>query len=159
MSFTLEFWYYAKAGRLQSGGPVLAKSEAEIERVLADILQQGVQPHPTQVSSPELPTFGILDFPDRMLKMDLDPESTLGALHYSGPDNDSEDREFWSWASVSNEEIVGFPPLLFIDKQNGTLFPPRSVISLATITKALYEFRQTGERPTCIEWQSTGGIA
>lgn len=157
MSFTLEFRYYPDNQR--AGDPVLVKSAPDLERVLADILQQRVQPHPTQVVGTELPKWGRLSIPDRMFKMDLDPESSLGALHYFGPDRDSDDREFWSWASVSNEEIVGFPPLLFIDKQNGTLFPPRSVISLATITKALDEFRQTGERPTCIEWQSTGGIA
>ena len=157
MSYTLGFWYYPDNQR--AGDPVLVKSASELEQVLADILQQRVQPHPTQVVGMELPKWGTTNFPDRMFKMDLDPESTLGALHYSGPDNDSEDREFWSWASVSNEEIVGFPPVLYIDKDNRTLFPPRSVISLATITKALDEFRQTGERPTCIEWQSTGGIA
>lgn len=156
MNLTLEFYYYRGTNRADK--PVLARSETEIDQVLADIIQQGVQPHPTQICAPELPTFGILDLPDRMFKMDLDPDSSLGALHYSGPDRDSDDREFWSWASVSNEEIVSFPPVLYIDKANKTLFPPRSVISLATITKALNEFRQTGERPTCIEWQSTGGI-
>lgn len=127
--------------------------------MLADLLQQGVQPHPTQIAAQELPTFGILDLPDRMFKLDLDPESTIGALHYFGPDEYDEPGRSWSWASVSNEELPDFPPVLYIDKDNRTLFPPRSAISLPTITKALDECRQTGTRPTCIEWQSTGGIA
>lgn len=156
MNLTLEFYYWRGTNRADK--PVLARSESEIDQVLADIIQQRVQPHPTQISAQELPTFGPLEIPDRMFKMDLDPESSLGALHYSGPDEDSDDREFWSWASVSNEEIVGFPPVLYIDKANKTLFPPRSVISLDTIKKVLNEFHQTGKRPTCIEWQSTGGI-
>ncbi|GHH55943.1 Imm1 family immunity protein [Lentzea cavernae] len=156
MSITLEFWYYSDAAR--SGGPVVATSESEIDGVLADLLQQRVQPHPTQIVAPELPTFGRLKLPDRMFKMDLDPESTIGALHFYGPDPDSETGESWSWASVSNEEITSWPPVLYIDKQNPTLFPPKSAITLETIKKALYEFHQTGTRPTCIQWQDTGGI-
>lgn len=159
MSFTLEFWYYAKAGPLQSGGPVSAKSTSEIEEVLSNLLKEGAQPHPTQVVAPELPRFGILDMPDRMFKMDLDHESTIGALHYFGPDEYDEPGRFWSWASVSNEDLPSSPPVLYIDKDNRTPFPPRSALTLKTITKALDEFRQTGTRPTCIEWQSTGGIA
>ncbi|MFD4642981.1 Imm1 family immunity protein [Lentzea sp. NPDC058436] len=157
MSLTLEFWYYAGMNRADE--PVLARSESDLDRVLADLLQQGVQPHPTQIAAQELPTFGILDLPDRMFKMDLDPESTIGALHYYGPDPNSETGESWSWASVSNEEITLWPPVLYIDKQNPTLFPPRSALTLETIKKALHEFHQTGTRPTCIQWQDTGGIA
>ncbi|WP_394617499.1 Imm1 family immunity protein [Lentzea sp. JNUCC 0626] len=156
MSLTLEFWYYAGSNRADE--PVVVKPEAALERVLADVLEQGPQPHPTQVASPDLPTFGILNFPDRMFKLDLDPESAIGALHYVGPDEYDEPGRFWSWASVSNEEFTD-TPVLYIDKQNRTLFPPKSAISLNTITMALEEFRQTGTRPTCIEWQSTGGIA
>jgi hypothetical protein len=157
VSFTLGFLYYA--GNNRAGDPVLVKSESELERVLADILRQRVQPHPTQVVAMELPKWGTTNVPDRMFKMDLDPETSIGALHYVGPDKDSEDREFWSWASVSNEEFPDTPPVLYIDKQNRTLFPPASAISLDTIKKVLDEFRQTGNRPTCIKWQSTGGIA
>lgn len=155
MSLTLEFWYYTETNLADE--PVLVRSESELERVLADLALQGAQPHPTQVIAQELPTFGPADLPDRMFKLDIAPGCGLGALHFVGPDPDSDTGEVGSWASRAEDKVAN-PPVLYIDKDNETLFPPDAAITFSLIEKALDEFRQTGLRPTCVRWQPTGGI-
>jgi hypothetical protein len=46
-------------------------------------------------------------------------------------------------------------PTLYIDKDTRTPFPADAAIPIDQILAALEEFRQTGDRPTCVSWQES----
>ncbi|MET9225011.1 Imm1 family immunity protein [Lentzea sp. NPDC003310] len=147
MSYTLDFWYYHGDNRADEPEPV--RTEAELDRVLTYLVDHA-QPHPTQIAAQELPKFGLLEIPDRMFKLDVD--NGFGALHYVGPDGDTD--EFGYWVTQATEPAED-APTLYVDRDNKTEFPRDAVIPLDQVRAALLEFQRTGSRPTCVRWQVT----
>jgi hypothetical protein len=82
LKHTLDFYFYAPGNR--ANRPVAVRSESDLERTLKAVLNNR-QPHPTQVTGRELPTFGPAEIPTRLFKIDTAYTGEHAALHYAGP--------------------------------------------------------------------------
>ena len=146
MSYTLDVRYYTDTH--DADEPVAVRSESDLERVLREI-DEHEQPHPVQVSAPELPTRGLAEIPDRMFKIGVARRSQVGALLYLGPTVDG-DEGIWMTRA---EEPVGAAPTLYRDLDSRREFPADAALPLSSIGEALREFQATGVRPDCVKWQ------
>lgn len=174
MRLTLDAWYYREGNRAEE--PVALRSARELLDLTVFLLAHP-QPHPTVISARELPTVGPLDDPDRMFKLDV--ADTVGALAYLGPEpgvdalvtsddgtvvlmqaksgRPRDESTPWNpgmWTTLAEEPDVDVP-LLFIDRANRTPFPSDAALPLERIREALAEFAETGQRPSCVQWQQS----
>ncbi|KOV87928.1 Imm1 family immunity protein [Nocardia sp. NRRL S-836] len=166
MTYTLEVWYYD--GDRPKAEPV--RTEPDLEAFLAYLLSHE-QPHPAQIAGQGLPTVGRRNRPDRLFKLDVSPRGQVGALLYTGPipaavvDADSSQADAGperqsdiakrgAWVTRTAEPIED-APTLYIDKATQTAFPQDAALPIALVRQALLEFQETGQRPTCVDWQQT----
>jgi immunity protein Imm1 of predicted polymorphic toxin system len=70
-----------------------------------------------------------------------------GALLYAGLD--APDSSYTKGEGSAEGE-----PLLYMYMTSDNEFPPNSEVSAALVRQAAHEFADTGERPTCVEWQT-----
>jgi hypothetical protein len=70
----------------------------------------------------------------------------LGALLYASVDDG---REFSRGQGSSDGE-----PLLYMYMTSADEFPSNAEISVEVVRRAAHEFAETGQRPTCLEWQT-----
>ncbi|SDM20055.1 Immunity protein Imm1 [Lentzea albidocapillata subsp. violacea] len=146
MSYTLDVWYYTDTH--DADEPVSVRSESDLERVLRELVEHE-QPHPTQVSAPELPTRGLAEVPDRMFKIGVAQGGEVGAMLYFGPTADGVEGIWMTRA----DEPAGDVPTLYRDVDSRREFPADAALPLSLVGKALREFQSTGVRPDCVQWQ------
>lgn len=155
MSFTVNVFYRGAAGR---HSPAVARNWDELEIILADI-EAHPQTQPPVFVAEERPKFGPLGDADHRLKIDIDAVHRVGALHYVGPAPDVPqgfDVDAWiSRAASPVDRALSDALALYIDRDTRTEYPADAIVPLADVHRALREFQDTGERPTCIGWQTT----
>ncbi|MGZ3144981.1 Imm1 family immunity protein [Lentzea chajnantorensis] len=158
MSYTLDVWYYREDDRSGQGNtPVTITSSAELEDVLTHVLNHP-QPHPAQIVARERPVVGPHDEPDTLIKLAVAPLEQVGALLFLGPESwvppVDGDTSTGVYATRAEAPVPG-APTLYVDTDTKTPFPTDAALPVPHLLAALEEFRQTGERPTCVEWQET----
>lgn len=153
MSFTIDVFYRGAAGR---HSPAVARNWGELEIILADI-ETHQQTQPPVFVAEERPKVGPLGDADHRLKIDVDAVHQVGALHYVGPAAPGVDEvDAWiSRATSHAERALAGALALYIDRDTRTEYPADAIVPLADVHRALREFQDTGERPTCIDWQTT----
>jgi hypothetical protein len=68
-----------------------------------------------------------------------------GAAYYRGPD-------LYAWITHNPRPAPDASELLF-DPEAGTNYPAGAAIPVNQLRTAIEEYLQTGERPTCVQWQ------
>ncbi|WP_434450191.1 Imm1 family immunity protein [Lentzea sp. E54] len=171
MTYTLDVWYHHDTNRSK---PEPVRTESELEALLTYLLTHE-QPHPAQIAGQGLPTIGRRNRPDRLFKLDVSHHAPVGALLYMGPgpavdmtekapdfvltDPASErttvvEVKSGAWVTRAAEPIED-APALYIDKATGAEFPRDATLPISLVLQALLEFQETGQRPTCVDWQQT----
>ena len=149
MSFTLDVYYWGQGGQRN---PAVARSADELDRVLQDI-GASEQPHSPVFVAQERPKWGRHQMDDHQVKIDVDTVRSLGAICFYGPHPEvPAGFEVAAWVSKT-DAVLADAPTFYLDKATRTEFPADAVIPLSLVHQALQEFRVTGERPTCIDWQ------
>lgn len=146
MSYPLDVWYYTDTHDADES--VSVGSESDLERVLRELVEHW-QPHPAQVSAPELPTRGRAEIPDRMFKIGVAQGRQVGALLYTGPNAEGADG---IWMTRADEPVAD-APTLYRDFDSRREFPRDAALPLSLVRKAIREFQATGVRPDCVRWQ------
>lgn len=150
MSFTIDVYYYGHGG--DPAVPVPVRSAEELDRVL-DFISTTAQPNPSVLVARERPRIGPRAKPDHHVKIDVDGAARLGAICFVGPHSDAPDGyDSAAWVTRTVEAVQDAPPI-YLDKATRTEFPRDAVVPFALVREALHEFRETGERPTCVQWQ------
>ncbi|WP_394621087.1 Imm1 family immunity protein [Lentzea sp. JNUCC 0626] len=174
MKHALDFWYFTETS--DADDPVTVESSADLDRVLGEVFAHK-QFHPTVVCVKDRPTCdGPLNLPDHQLKFDLDVDRHVAAIHVMGlpgflPADDRVDthvegeeaegvmRAWVTKGSCASGTAVGRPDdheaELFVDFDTRTRFPADAAISWEKLCEALKELAETGQRPTCVEWQES----
>jgi len=158
VSYTLDVWYYRDddLGR-PANEPVAVTSNSELADLLEYLLAHK-QPHPAQIVARERPKVGPYDEPDTLIKVAVASPERLGALLFLSPQSweppEDGDASTGVYATRA-EQPVSDSPMLYIDTDTRTPFPADAALPIDRILAALEEFRQTGERPTCIGWQES----
>ncbi|WP_143261336.1 Imm1 family immunity protein [Allokutzneria sp. NRRL B-24872] len=88
----------------------------------------------------------------RYVQIDVDHEREVGALHYVGPREEEDGAEVGTWVTKGKAREEGAPPL-YVDRAAKREFPPNAGVPLDKLREALAEFRSTGRRPRCVDWQ------
>ncbi|GAA4008832.1 hypothetical protein GCM10022247_33810 [Allokutzneria multivorans] len=88
----------------------------------------------------------------RYVQVDVDYERKVGALYYVGPREEEDGAEVGSWATKGKAREEGAPPL-YVDRAAKREFPHNAGVPLDKLREALAEFRSTGRRPRCVDWQ------
>lgn len=68
-----------------------------------------------------------------------------GAAYYRGPDR-------YAWITRNPRPAPNMPELMF-DGEAGTNYPANAVIPRDQLRRAVEEYLETGNRPTCVDWQ------
>lgn len=152
MTYTLDVWHYRTEDTARN--PVAINSDAELAELL-DYLLAHTQPHPAQIVARERPTIGPRKQPDTVIKVAVAEEERLGALLFVSPKSWDEPAEGDTSTGVYVTRGAPGGPALYIDKATRTPFPADAALPVERIHAALAEFRQTGELPTCVEWQES----
>ncbi|MDX8037564.1 Imm1 family immunity protein [Lentzea sp. BCCO 10_0856] len=157
MSYTLDVWYYRDDLDRPANEPVAVTSSSELKELLEYLLAH-VQPHPPQIVARERPRVGPYDEPDTLIKIAVAIPERLGALLFLSPlsweqpvDGDTATGVYATRGELSGSGL----PTLYIDQDTKTPFPADAGLPIDRIFAALEEFRQTGERPTCVDWQES----
>lgn len=156
MSYTLDVWYYRDDAPTGSPNtPVAVTSSAELEELLTYVLNHP-QPHPVQVVARERPTVGPHGEPDTLVKVAVAPLEQVGALLFLSPRSWEPPVEGDTSTGVyATRWSVPSATTLYIDNDTRTPFPADAALPVQHVLAALEEFRQTGERPTCVDWQES----
>ncbi|WP_170176282.1 Imm1 family immunity protein [Lentzea flaviverrucosa] len=132
-------------------------SSSELQELLEYLLTHE-QPHPPQIVARERPRVGPYEEPDTLIKVAVAIPELQGALLFLSPQSweppaDGDDST--GVYATRGDQSMSDSPTLYVDTDTKTPFPPNSALPLARILAALEEFRQTGERPTCVDWQES----
>ncbi|MGI5501167.1 Imm1 family immunity protein [Lentzea sp. CA-135723] len=176
MKHALDFWYFTETS--DADDPVTVESSADLDRVLGEVLAHE-QFHPTVVCVKDRPTCdGPLNLPDHQLKFAFDVDRRVAAIHVMGlpgflPVGDRVDegddtaeeppegvmRAWVTKGSCTPGVAVRRPDDheadLFVDFDTRTRFPADAAISWEKLCEALKELAETGQRPTCVDWQES----
>ncbi|SDN67070.1 Imm1 family immunity protein [Allokutzneria albata] len=87
----------------------------------------------------------------RYVQIDVDHERKIGALCYVGP-REEDSTEVGTWVTKGATREQDEPPL-YIDRAAKREFPRNAAVPLDKLRQALTEFRSTGRRPRCVDWQ------
>jgi immunity protein Imm1 of predicted polymorphic toxin system len=160
VTYTLDVWYYRDASAATEepvDNPVPVTTRSGLEEVLAYVLEHE-QPHPPQIIARERPKVGPRNQADTLIKVDFAFSKRMGALLFVSPESwqEPEEGDTSTGIYVTRGESPGAStPALYIDKATKTLFPADAAIPFDRVLAALEEFRQTGERPNCVDWQES----
>ncbi|GDY33642.1 Imm1 family immunity protein [Gandjariella thermophila] len=149
MSFTIDVYYYGHEG--DPAVPAVARSFEDLDRIVGQIAAVE-QANPPVLVAQERPKYGPRRKPDHQIKIDLNGWAQVGAISYVGPAPDAPEGAIGSWVTRADREIEA-APTLYLDKATRTEFPRNAVLPLDLVRQALQEFRETGERPSCVGWQ------
>lgn len=158
MSYTLDVWYYRDNDSSRpTNEPVAVTSSSDLKGLLDHVLAHP-QPHPPQIVARERPKVGPYDEPDTLIKVAVASSERVGALLFLSPlsweqpaDGDTSTGVY----ATRGEQSASDLPTLYIDNDTKTPFPADAALPIDRIFAALEEFRQTGERPTCVDWQES----
>lgn len=137
--------------------PVAVTSCSELKELLEYLLAHA-QPHPAQLVARERPKVGPYDEPDTLIKIAVANPERLGALLFLSPQSWEQPADGDSSTGVyatRGEQPTSDVPTLYIDNDTKTPFPADAALPIDRIFEALDEFRQTGERPACVDWQES----
>jgi immunity protein Imm1 of predicted polymorphic toxin system len=160
VTYTLDVWYYRDKSVVSGkpvDNPVPVTSRSGLAELLAYMLEHE-QPHPPQIVARERPRVGPRNQADTLIKVAFASPERMGALVFVSPESwqepDEGDTSTGIYVTRGESSGAGMPPL-FIDNATKTLFPADAAIPFDRVLAALEEFRQTGERPTCVDWQES----
>lgn len=88
-------------------------------------------------------------FPNHQFRVSVRPSADLAACHYT----DHEDAEMPTAISWNPEGLPHSVDLVF-NGTTGSVFPREAAIPLIDARRALLEWVQSRQRPTCIRWRS-----
>ncbi|MEU7476749.1 Imm1 family immunity protein [Lentzea sp. NPDC042327] len=149
MTHTLDVWYHRADDADGQDDPVEVTSGPELEAVLTHVLNLA-QPHPVRITARERP--------DALVELVVAPLEQVGALLFHSPESraprPADDTSTGVYATRAEAPVPG-APTLYVDTDTKTPFPTDAALPVPHLLAALEEFRQTGERPTCVEWQET----
>lgn len=158
MSYTLDVWYHRDDDLDKPANePVAVTSNSESKELLEYLLAH-VQPHPPQIVARERPKAGPYGEPDTLIKIAVAIPERLGALLFLSPLSWEEPADGDTSTGVyatRGEQPTSDSPTLYIDNDTKTPFPADAALPIDRVLAALEEFRQTGERPTCVDWQES----
>lgn len=83
----------------------------------------------------------------RTIRFDVDTAGRVGAMVYLDAEQ--------ALMTLAQPQMRPVVPNLYTDRLMRTRFPDHAVLPWSRVRQALHEFRQTGELPTCVEWQET----
>lgn len=155
MTYTLDVWFFPENRSARM--PQAVSSHSDLDALLARLVERE-QPHPAQIVARERPTVGPRNQPDTLIKLAVAGTGKVGALLFVSPESWAEPAEGDTSTGIyvtRAETAAPDAPTLFIDKATGTPFPADAVLPVERIHEALEEFRQTGERPSCVDWQES----
>lgn len=158
MSYTLDAWYYRDDDSDRPANePVVVTSSSELKELLEYVLAHK-QPHPAQIVARERPKVGPYDEPDTLIKIAVASPERLGALLFLSTQSWEQpadgDTSTGVYAS-RGEQPTSASPTLYVDNDTKNPFPADAALPIDRIFTALEEFRHTGERPTCVDWQES----
>ncbi|ANZ41053.1 hypothetical protein BBK82_38820 [Lentzea guizhouensis] len=157
MTYTLDVWYHRADDTSGQDDPVAITSSAELEDLLTYVLSHP-QPHPPRIVVRERPAAGPHHGPDTLIKLAVAPLEQVGALLFLGPESwaptTDGDTSTGVYATRAETPVPG-APTLYVDNDTKTPFPAHAALPIPHVLAALEEFRQTGERPTCVDWQES----
>jgi hypothetical protein len=158
VSYTLDVWYYRDDDVAKPANvPVAVTSSSELKELLEYVLDHE-QPHPPQIVARERPRVGPYDEPDTLIKVAVAVSERQGALLFLSPqswESPADGDDSTGVYATRGDEPAADSPTLYVDTDTKTPFPANSALPIARILEALEEFRQTGERPTCVDWQES----
>jgi hypothetical protein len=158
VSYTLDVWYYRDDDSDRPANePVAVTSSSELKELLEYLLTHS-QPHPPQMVARERPKVGPFNEPDTLIKIAVASPERLGALLFLSPQSWEQPADGDTSTGVyatRGERPASGSATLYIDTDTKTLFPADATLPIDRIFAALEEFRQTGERPTCVDWQES----
>jgi hypothetical protein len=104
--------------------------------------------HVAQLARPEWPALATISILDNHVGpvLYVGFHGDQGALLYASV----EDGRHYSRGDGSSDG----EPLLYMYMSTADEFPPNSEVSAALVRQAAHEFADTGQRPTCVEWQT-----
>lgn len=150
-------WYYRPDDEDRPANePVAVTSSSESKELLEYLLAYG-QPHPSQVVARERPKIGPYDEPDtdQGRRGDSRPGGRAAVLSPQSWEQPADgDTSTGVYATLGEQPASG-SPMPYIDNDTKTPFPADAALPIDRILAALEEFRQTGERPTCVDWQES----
>ncbi|GGM70339.1 hypothetical protein GCM10012275_45910 [Longimycelium tulufanense] len=140
MPYTIEA-YYANP---QGADSVLLSAAEELDGLVDDLAAAGPEDRDA------LLYLAGVEVPARELRVEVDGQASVGALSFTEDTGSTA-----TWFSHSGHGGGGLTTL-YADRVSRMPFPPDALLPLDTVRQALREFRRTGQRPTCVDWQPAG---
>jgi Immunity protein Imm1 len=63
----------------------------------------------------------------------------------------------WAWLALRPEPIAD-PPTVYFEQESRVEFPPRCIMPIDELTELVYEYVETGKRPTSVEWLTVNAL-